>query len=107
MCRHQGRPLLPPNRRAEDASIGDGQKEVSLALGDLNKAQAETEAAPNGVHWQARFLRERHALGLAPLPPAPQSTPTASRIATMEQIHALALLSQRVNRPGFRGGPLV
>ncbi len=73
-----------------------GKKEISLALGDLNKAQAELEAARNGVHWQARFLRERHALGIAPLPPAPQSTPTASRIATMEEIHALALLSQRV-----------
>jgi integrase len=48
------------------------------------------------VHWQARFLRERHALGLAPLPPATESVQPPSRIATMEEIQALALGAQRM-----------
>lgn len=74
-----------------------GKKEHSEALGDLNKAQAEVQAGRLGADWQARFLRERHALGLAPQPPAPQPKASAyeSRAATLEEVQAIAAMAAR------------
>lgn len=90
--RHYFRVRIPDDLRATF-----GKKEHNEALGDLNKAQAEVQAARLGADWQARFLQERHALGLAPQPPA--SPPTAavysSRIATLEEAQALAHLAGR------------
>lgn len=74
-----------------------GKKEHSEALGDLNKAQAEVQASRLGAEWQARFLRERHALGLAPHPPAPQPKSPAyePRVATLDEVQAIAAMVGR------------
>lgn len=74
-----------------------GKKEHSEALGDLNKAQAEVQASRLGAEWQARFLRERHALGLAPHPPAPQPKAPAyePRVATLDEVQAIAAMVGR------------
>jgi integrase len=75
-----------------------GKKEHTEALGDLNKAQAEVQAARLGADWQARFLRERHALGFAPHPPAPPPQAVAAvapRVATLEEVQALATMAGR------------
>jgi hypothetical protein len=74
-----------------------GKKEHSEALGELNKAQAEVQASRLGADWQARFLRERHALGLAPHPPAPQPKASAyePRLATLEEVQAIAAMVGR------------
>ena len=90
--RHYFRVRIPDDLRATF-----GKKEHNEALGDLNKAQAEVQAGLLGAEWQARFLRERHALGLAPQPPAQQANVTAyaSRVATLEEVHAIASMAGR------------
>ncbi|MBV8379577.1 MAG: hypothetical protein JO369_02275, partial [Paucibacter sp.] len=75
-----------------------GKKEHTEALGDLNKAQAEVQAGRLGADWQARFLRERHALGLAPQPPAPPPAAVdavVARVATLPEVQALASMAGR------------
>lgn len=74
-----------------------GKKEHSEALGDLNKAQAEVQASRLGADWQARFLRERHGLGLAPQPPAPQPKVAAYEVrpAKLEEVRAIAAMAAR------------
>jgi len=74
-----------------------GKKEHSEALGDLNKAQAEVAATRLGAEWLARFLTERHRLGIALNPPAPvQAVPVVpSRVPTLQEVQALATLAGR------------
>ena len=74
-----------------------GKKEHSEALGDLTQAQAAVQAARFGAEWQARFLRERHALGLALQPPVPQPTVPAcvSRVASLDEVQAIAAMAGR------------
>jgi integrase len=95
--------LVPKNGRfyfririPDDLRLSFSKKEHSEAIGDLNKAQAEVRAAQLGAHWQARFLIERHHLGLAPSPPAPApETPRQTREATLEEVKAVAALAAR------------
>ncbi|ARN21710.1 DUF6538 domain-containing protein [Piscinibacter gummiphilus] len=74
-----------------------GKKEHSEALGDLTQAQAAVQAARFGAEWQARFLQERHALGLVKQPPVPQPRAASyvSRVATLEEVQALAAMAGR------------
>lgn len=81
-------------RIPDDLREAIGKKEHSEALGDLNKAQAEVQSAHLGAQWQARFLAERHRLGLAPSPPAPAPTVVQQvRPATLDEVRAVAALA--------------
>jgi len=95
--------LVPKNGRfyfririPDDLRETIGKKEHSEALGDLNKAQAGVAAARLGAQWLARFLTERHRLGIAPSPPPPESvSPPDFKPATLEQIQAIAAIVGR------------
>lgn len=72
------------------------KKEHSEALGDINRGQAIVQASRLGAVWQARFLSERHAQGIAVSPPLSTLHDTeTTRTATLDEIKAIAALSSR------------
>ena len=67
--------------------------EVTQALGDVTKAQAEVRARELAAQHAATFLREKHRLGLAAQPPVP--APATSRTVTLSEAKALGQLAGR------------
>ena len=94
---HQRWPPLLPHRGPEGAGLRHRKEGTQRGPGDLTQAQATVQAARFGAEWQARFLRERHILGLALQPPLPQPPAVAyvSRVATLEEVQALAAMAGR------------
>lgn len=77
-----------------------GKAEVSQALGDVNKAQAEVAVRELSSQWSAHFLDERHRLGLVVSPPAasmraalPRREATPEEVALVAQVSAQRLLA--------------
>ena len=69
--------------------------EVSKALGDVTKAQAEVKARELGAEHAARFLHEKHRMGLAASPPVPPAAPAQLRHATGEAAGSIARAASR------------
>ena len=69
--------------------------EVSRALGDVTKAQAEVMARELAGEHAAMFLREKVRLGLAFSAPAPAPASARPRFATTEDVAFVASVSAR------------
>jgi integrase len=73
-----------------------GKAEISQALGDVAKAQAEVSARQLAGQWAEHFLDERRRLGFASSPPAqPLRAAIPRRLATPEEVAHLAEASAR------------
>ena len=73
-----------------------GKTEITEALGDLTKPQAEVRARELASQYAAHFLAEKHRLGLVDSPPAPpRQASIPQREVTLEELHALAKASAR------------
>ena len=71
-----------------------GKDEISQALGNVTKLQAEVAARQLAGQWAEHFLNERHRLGMVLNPPAP--APSANlprREPSIPEVRALAQLA--------------
>lgn len=73
-----------------------GKSEITHALGDVSRDQAEVAVSELAGQWSAHFLAERHRLGLTANPPAPpMRAALPKREATIEEVQALAQVAAR------------
>ena len=77
-----------------------GKTEVSQALGNVTKPQAEVAARQLASQWAEHFLNERHRLGLVANPPAqaplanlPRREPSIPEVRALAQFAAHSMLA--------------
>ena len=77
-----------------------GKTEVSQALGNVTKPQAEVAARQLASQWAEHFLNERHRLGMVANPPAlapaanlPRREPSIPEVRALAQLAAYSMLS--------------
>ncbi len=81
-------------KRVPQALVPFLGKEVSQALGNVSKAQAEVQARELSHRYAAEFLRELHGRGLAENPPLPAPT-NPRRVPSAEEVKQVARASAR------------
>ena len=70
--------------------------EVSQALGDVTKAQAEVKARELGAEYSARILQQKHRImGLAASPPVPPAASARLGPATHDAVGSIARAASR------------
>lgn len=89
-----------------------GRTEVTQALGNVTKGQAEVSARALAGQWAEHFLSERHRLGMVDAPPSPTvranlptREPDASEVRALAQLaaHSMLVHDLEVRVQGLQG----